>query len=69
MLVLRISKQELAKFKLDVTTVTAAGRNFEFVLILAATLEKSHMTTTTWCPKALDLSTCYRMHLFWLVCD
>ncbi len=30
----------------------AAGWNFEFVLILAPSLDKSGMTTTAWCHKA-----------------
>ncbi len=44
---------------------TAAGWNCEFVLILATTLDKSDMTTPTWCSKALDQAAGYRLHLFW----
>ncbi len=43
--------------------VKAAGGNFEFVLILAATLDKSGMNTTTWCRKALDPAGGYCLHL------
>ncbi len=42
----------------------AAGRNFDFVLILAPTLAKSSMTTTTCCREALDQAVGYPMHWF-----
>ncbi len=44
-------------------SLQAAGWKSEFVLILAATLDKSGMTITTWCHRALDLAAGYCVHV------
>ncbi len=43
---------------------TLSLQNFEFVLIPAASLDKSSMTFTPWCPKALDPAAGFHVHFF-----